>query len=75
MDPTGRASGNGPTRFFTALIVGTVLIAIDHGLAILHGDLTRSRMIQMALTVLVPYSVATVSSVATRRELTGKEPR
>lgn len=53
----------------TAIIVGSVLIAINHGSAIISGQVTRSRIIQMFLTVLVPYVVSTVSSVATRREL------
>jgi len=56
----------------TALIVGSVLIAINHGAAILNGEVTRSRLIQMALTFLVPFTVSIVSSVATRREL-GRE--
>jgi hypothetical protein len=55
--------------FLTALIVGMVLIVINHGSAIISHQLTRARLIQMGLTVLVPYVVSTVSSVATRREL------
>ena len=58
--------------FITALIVGTLLIAINHGPAILHGEVTRARLVQMCLTVLVPYTVSTVSSVSTRRELAGR---
>lgn len=57
----------------TALIVGFILIAINNGPAILSGQLTRTRIIQMCLTVLVPYIVSTVSSVSTRRELARKE--
>jgi hypothetical protein len=53
----------------TALIVGAVLITINDGPAILAGELNRERIIQMCLTVLVPYIVSTVSSVSTRREL------
>ena len=52
----------------TAVIVGSVLIAINHGSAILSGQITRSRVFQMCLTVLVPYIVSTASSVATRKE-------
>ena len=55
--------------FITAAIVGVLLIAINHGQAIIAGTLTRARWIQMCLTVLVPYIVSTVSSVSTRREL------
>ena len=56
---------------WTAAIVGTVLVAINHGAAILAGELSRARMAQICLTILVPYLVSTVSSVATRRELGG----
>lgn len=59
--------------FLTAVIVGFVLIAINDGPAILNGQLTRERIIQMCLTVLVPYVVSTVSSVSTRRELAKKK--
>ena len=51
------------------MIVGAVLIAINHGPAILRGRVARSRLVQIVLTVLVPYTVSTASSVATRREL------
>lgn len=53
----------------TAFVVGAALIAINHGPAILQGQVTVLRVIQMGLTVLVPYAVSTVSSVSTRREL------
>ena len=56
----------------TATIVGAVLILINHGAAIMTGNLTRARVIQMCLTVIVPYVVSTVSSVSTRRELAGR---
>ena len=57
----------------TAAVVGTLLITINHGPAILNRDVTMGRVFQMILTVLVPYSVSTISSVATRRELTRKQ--
>ena len=53
----------------TALIVGTVLVAINHGPAILAGAFTRERVFQILLTYMVPYTVSTVSSVATRHEM------
>jgi hypothetical protein len=52
-----------------SLIVGTILTAINHGPAILAGEVTRQRLFQIALTYLVPYTVSTVSSVATWREI------
>ena len=51
-----------------AVVVGIILITINHGDAILHGEVTRGRLFQMALTVLVPYVVSTLSSVGTLME-------
>lgn len=44
-------------------IVGSVLIVINHGNAIMEGTVDTTRLIQMVLTVLVPYCVSTASSV------------
>jgi hypothetical protein len=52
-----------------AVVVGSILIAINHGDALLRGDLETGRLLQMALTVLVPYSVSTLSSVSAIRQL------
>ncbi|MCB1041600.1 MAG: nitrate/nitrite transporter NrtS [Acidobacteria bacterium] len=46
-----------------AVVVGTILIAINHGDAILQGDLNPTRYLKMGLTVMVPYLVSTFSSV------------
>jgi hypothetical protein len=46
-----------------ALVVGAVLIAINHGDALLAGELDARRLLKMALTVVVPYVVSTLSSV------------
>ena len=46
-----------------AIVVGSVLIAINHGDAILSHTVTFSRLLRMMLTVLVPYTVSTLSSV------------
>ncbi|MEY2467228.1 MAG: hypothetical protein QOD03_1749 [Verrucomicrobiota bacterium] len=51
-----------------AVIVGCVLISINHGDAILRGDVSMARILRMALTVMVPYVVSTVSSVGAMRE-------
>lgn len=53
----------------TAAVVGAVLVAINHGVAIARGEMTSARLLQAALTVVVPYVVSTASSVSTRREL------
>ena len=59
--------------FLTALVVGFVLITINYGSIILAGKVTTECVIRMCLTVMVPYIVSTVSSVATRRELAAKK--
>ena len=53
----------------TTVIVGTVLITINHGDALLRGEVDGVRLAKMLLTLAVPYIVSTVSSVATRKEL------
>jgi hypothetical protein len=53
----------------TAVIVGTVLLAINHGDAILRGQMNTDRWLKAALTVLVPYLVSTISSVSTLMSL------
>jgi hypothetical protein len=53
----------------TALIVGTVLTAINHGPAIVAGRLTRERAFEIVLTMVVPYLASTTSSVLTHRKL------
>jgi hypothetical protein len=52
-----------------AVIVGAVLVAINHGDAILRGDLPPDRLFRMGLTVLVPYVVSTLSSVGALKEV------
>lgn len=50
-----------------AVIVGAVLIAINHGDAIVRGDVGADRLLKMGLTVMVPYIVSTLSSVGALR--------
>lgn len=52
-----------------AVIVGAILIAINHGDAILRGDLGPERILKMALTVIVPYCVSVFSSVSALRHM------
>lgn len=47
-----------------AVIVGAILISINHGDAILNGNVDGTRIAKMVLTVFVPYAVSTASSVA-----------
>ncbi len=58
-----------------AIIVGIILITINHGDALLRGDIHLNRLLKMALTVLVPYCVSTVSSVGATRQLRDKESK
>ncbi len=54
-----------------AVVVGSLLIAINHGHAILAGEVDRARLLQMGLTVMVPYAVSTLSSVGALRGTRG----
>lgn len=45
------------------IFVGSILIVINHGNAILTDTLDTTRLFQMLLTALVPYCVSTASSV------------
>ena len=58
-----------------ALIVGAILIAINHGDALLAGQVSAGRWWKMGLTVLVPYTVSTLSSVGALRSVSGPAPR
>lgn len=46
-----------------AVVVGAVLVTINHGDALLHGGVTLDRWLRIGLTLLVPYLVSTFSSV------------
>jgi hypothetical protein len=45
------------------VVVGAILIAINHGDALLRGEIGGARIFKMVLTILVPYTVSTLSSV------------
>jgi len=55
----------------TALLVGLVLIVINHGDALARGEVDLVRMAKMILTFAVPYCVSTYASVSTLRTLDG----
>jgi len=52
-----------------AVVVGSVLIGINHGDAILRGEIGSVRLLKMGLTLLVPYAVSTLSSVQAMRQM------
>jgi len=47
-----------------ALIVGPVLVFINHGDAILAGTMDTTAWLKSALTMLVPYAISTLSGVS-----------
>lgn len=51
-----------------AIVVGTVLVAINHSDALLQGDLSTGRVVRILLTLAVPYCVSTYSSVGAMRD-------
>jgi hypothetical protein len=50
-------------------VVGALLISINHGDALLRGDVDVRRLLKMVLTLVVPYCVSTYSSVGALRSL------
>ena len=46
-----------------SIVVGTILILINHGDALLAGDIDTRRTLKILLTYSVPYCVSTLSSV------------
>jgi hypothetical protein len=51
-----------------ALVVGAILVTINHGEAIVRGDVSLGRLLRIVLTVSVPYMVSTASSVSALRD-------
>ncbi|HJO05611.1 MAG TPA: nitrate/nitrite transporter NrtS [Acidobacteriota bacterium] len=51
-----------------AAVVGVVLVAINHGEAIVAGNIDGKRLLRMALTVAVPYLVSTFSTCGAKLE-------
>ena len=56
-----------------AIIVGSILVAINHGDALIQGDVGNSQMIKMLLTYFVPYAVSTYAAVGATLENTNNE--
>ena len=52
-----------------SIIVGTLLVAINHGDTIIRGEVETQQIAKMMLTFLVPYTVSTLSSVGAMREM------
>jgi hypothetical protein len=58
-----------------AVVVGIILITINHGDVILRGELQPMNYIKMGLTVIVPYVVSVFSSVGAIIEQGGYQPK
>lgn len=56
-------------------VVGSILIIINHGNAIVAGTVDTTRVLQMLLTLLVPYCVSTASSVGAVMEHRAGNPQ
>ena len=54
-----------------AVVVGGLLIAINHGDILLAGDFSQVQWLKVILTPLVPYLVCTFSCVQTTRSARG----
>ncbi|MGF1536489.1 MAG: nitrate/nitrite transporter NrtS [Elainellaceae cyanobacterium] len=46
-----------PSAIRVAIVVGSLLLTINHGAALINGKMTRSRWLSAGLTYLVPYMV------------------
>lgn len=55
------------TSIRVALVVGTVLVVLNHGKAIATRTMTPDRWLSAGLTYLVPYSVSIHGQYAARR--------
>ena len=59
----------------TTAVVGLILVAINHGEEILAGKITHHSVLQICLTVTVPYVVSISSSVATLKGMSKDSDR
>ena len=55
-----------------AVVVGAVLILINHGEAIVQGDISIVRLLRMVLTATVPHVVSTAPSAGALRDAPGQ---
>ena len=60
------------TGLKTACFVGTLLFLINHGLALLRGEMNRERWFSVAATYAMPYLVSVYGQYSYRRKLHAK---
>jgi len=58
--------------FKVALVVGASLMIINHGDALMNGNIDSERLIKILLTFCVPYLVSTYSAVSATIEMSKK---
>ncbi len=56
------------TALRVALVVGTLLFAINHGGAVVRGQMTSGRWVSVGLTYVVPYLVSVHGQFINRRQ-------
>lgn len=56
-----------PTAVKVSVIVGTLLFVINHGSAVIKGEMNRDRWISAGLTYVIPYCVNIHGQYVSRR--------
>jgi hypothetical protein len=56
------------TGLKTALVVGSLLFIINHGLSLSRGEMTIDRWISVSITYLMPYLVSVYGQYSYRRK-------
>ncbi|NJK62158.1 MAG: nitrate/nitrite transporter NrtS [Synechococcaceae cyanobacterium SM2_3_1] len=64
-----------PTAARVAVLVGTVLLLINHGAALAQGNMTRQRWFSAGITYLVPYGVNIHGQFSYRQKHSGDEAK
>ncbi len=59
----------------TVVVVGVILVAINYGDSIVHGQITLTHTFRIIFTFCVPYCVSTYSSVTAILEMRHTEAR
>lgn len=63
------------TGLKTAVFVGSLLFVINHGLALVRGEMNRERWISVVATYAMPYLVNVYGQYSYRRKLSGQGSR
>ena len=58
----------------TALIVGTVLCAVNQGATLMSGQATASTFVRLVINYLVPFIVASIGYLGARRAVPPRRP-